>query len=112
MFSLLAADGTFTSGIIIACISAVVALVSAFFSFKGKRVDAVEWLTERLREDAEETRNRLKEEGADYKEKIESLEKAVSKLEQKEMDMLAYISILEDEIKVLKQQGNGNHNEA
>lgn len=97
---------TAMSGIIIACVSAVVAIVTAVVSFKGKRIDAVEWLTERLREDANVAREKLKEEQAEnegYKEQLSSLRAAVVQLQHKETDLMIYISTLEDQINQLKE---------
>lgn len=95
-------DPTVASGIIIALIAAVVSVITAILSFRGKRVDAVEWLTDRLREDAEAVRERLREEGESYEGKIDKLEEAVSGLQEKEAKMLEYINSLEQEIKDLR----------
>ncbi len=100
----LIAETGIPSGVIIAIISGAVAFLTAYLSLRGKKVDAVEWLTERLREDAEEARARVKEEADSYRSKIELLEQAVGKLQQTETDLMAYISMLEDEIKALRSR--------
>lgn len=102
-----------TEGTYIIIISSIATLilgfVGAFFTLKGKKLDAGQWITDELREDAELKRTQLFEtekEFLEYKEitqtEIIMLKHAVAELKLRERELIGYIKLIQNELGTLK----------
>lgn len=91
-------------------VAVFVATISGFFALKGKRLDAGQWITNTLQNDAEVNRLEVKEMKAEIEQlkkssgkQITLLQEAVASLLVKEKELVAYINLLEREVNVLKE---------